>query len=82
MAYTKIELLVVARLISGPMRVDWIKCDTIKQNESEHANIKLEIQWNKADNLFCFLLFLQSLKMVLLENQMPNLHGVFAKLNL
>ena len=57
-------------------------CDAIKQNELELTNIKLKIQSNKADNFFCFLLFLQSLKMVLLENQMPNLHGVFAKLKL
>ena len=35
-------------------------CDVIKQNESELANTVFKIQPNKADSLFCFLLFVQS----------------------
>ena len=43
-----------------------------------------EIQPNKADNFFSFVLLLQSLKMLFLKlkNQLPNLHGVFTKLKL
>ncbi len=32
-------------------------CDVIKQNESELANIDLEIESNKGSKSFCFLLF-------------------------
>ena len=49
---------------------DWLITirDAIKQNESELENIDLKI--------------LQSLQMLYLANQLPNLHGVFTKLNL
>ena len=33
-------------------------CDVIKQNQSEVGNIDLKIEPNKAENVFCFLLFL------------------------
>ena len=55
-------------------------CDAIKQNESELANIDFKIQSNEADSFFCFLLFLQSLNRLYLQNQVPNLCGVFTKL--
>ncbi len=32
-------------------------CDVMKQNESELANIDLEIEPNKGNKFFCFLLF-------------------------
>ncbi len=34
-----------------------VKCGMIKQNESEFANIDLEIEPNKRNKCFCFLLF-------------------------
>ena len=61
---------------------DLFICDAIKQNESELANFNLKIQANKANNFFVFLLFLQSLKMLFLDNQLSNLRGVFTKLKL
>ena len=33
-------------------------CDVIKQNQSEVGNIDFKIEPNKAENIFCFLLFL------------------------
>ena len=33
------------------------KCGMLKQNESEFANIDLEIEPNKGNKSFCFLLF-------------------------
>ncbi len=35
-------------------------CDVINQNESELTNIDLEIEPNKGNKFFCFLLFQQS----------------------
>ena len=40
-------------------------CDVIKQNQSEVRNIDFKIEPNKAENFFCFLLFLASFKGVL-----------------
>ena len=52
----------------------------IKQNESQLANTVFEIQQNKADSFFCFLLFVQSFNCLYLWNQLPNLCGIFTKL--
>ena len=54
--------------------------DVIKQNELELAKTVFKIQPNKADNFFCFLLFVQSFNCLYLWNQLPNLCGVFTKL--
>ena len=42
----------------GDAKSKYLKiCDVIKQNESELANIDLEIEPNKGKKSFCFLLF-------------------------
>ena len=35
-------------------------CDVIKQNQLEVGNIDFKTQPNKAESVFCFLLFLES----------------------
>ena len=55
-------------------------CDVIKQNQSEVGNIDFKIQPNKADNVFCFLLFLASFNCSYLWNQLTNFNGVFCKM--
>ena len=48
----------------------------VKQNASELANTVFEIQPNKADSFFCFLLFVKSFNCLYLWNQLLNLCGV------
>ena len=57
-----------------------IICDVIKQNQSEVWNIHLKIESNKAENVFCFLLFLASFNCSYLWNQLTNFNGVFCKM--
>ena len=46
-----------------------LNCDVIKQNQSEVGNIDFKIEPNKAENVFCFLLFLTSFNCAYLWNQ-------------
>ena len=39
------------------VRLSLFKCDVIKQNQSQLRNIDFKIQLNRAENVFCFLLF-------------------------
>ena len=55
-------------------------CDVIKQNQSEVRNIDFKIELNKAENVFCFLLFLASFNCSYLWNQLNNFNGVFCKM--
>ena len=57
-------------------------CDVIKQNQSENGNIDFEIEPNKAENVFCFLLFLAFFNCSYLWNQLTNLNGAFCKMYL
>ena len=59
--------------------LSYINCDVIKQNQSEVRNIDFKIEPNKAENVFCFLLFLTSINCSYLWNQWTNLNGVSAK---
>ena len=52
-------------------------CDVIKQNQSEVGNIDFKIEPNKAENVFCFLLFLASLNCSYLRNQLTNFQWGF-----
>ena len=58
---------------------DW-ECDVIKQNQSEDGNIDFKIELNKAENVFCFLLFLASFNFSYLWNQLTNLYGGSCKM--
>ena len=55
-------------------------CDVIKQNQSEVGNIDFKIEANKAENVFCFLLFLASFNCSYLWNQLTNSNGIFCKM--
>ena len=55
-------------------------CDVIKQNQSEVRNIDFKIEPNKAENVFCFLLFLASFNCSYLWIQLTNYNGVFCKM--
>ena len=55
-------------------------CDVIKQSQSEVGNIDFKIEPNKAENVFCFLLFLTSFIRSYLWNQLTNFNGVFCKM--
>ena len=57
-----------------------LKCDGIKQNQSEHGNIDFEIEPNKAENVFCFLLFLGSVNCSYHWNTLTNFNRVFCKM--
>ena len=46
----------VSRMFIFTLRLQYI-CDVIKQNQSEVGNIDFKIEPNKAENVFCFLLF-------------------------
>ena len=55
--------------------------DEIKQNQSEVGkNIDFKIEPNKAENVFCFLLFFTSFNCSYLWNQLTNFNGVFYKM--
>ena len=56
------------------------KCDVIKQNQSEVGNIDFTIQPNKAENFFCFLLFLASFNWSYLWNHSINFNVIFCKM--
>ena len=49
----------------------------IKQNQSEVGNIEFKIELNKAENVFCFLLFSASFNCSHLWNQLTNFNGGF-----
>ena len=55
-------------------------CDVIKQNQSEVGNVDFKIEPNKAENVFCFLLFLASFICSYLWNRLTNFNGVFCKM--
>ena len=55
-------------------------CDVIKQNQSQVGNIDFQIEPNKAENVFCFLLFLGSFICSYLWNQLTYFNGVFCKM--
>ena len=55
-------------------------CDVIKQNQSELGNIDFEIEPNKAENVFCFLLFLASVNCSYLWNQLTDFNVFFCKM--
>ena len=57
-------------------------CHVIKQNESKVANTVFKIQPNKADSLFCFLLFVQSLTVCIFETNCPISVGFSLNLSL
>ena len=54
-------------------------CDMSKQNQSEVGNTDFKIQPNKAENVFCFLLFLASFNCSYLWNHQPISMGFSAK---
>ena len=85
--YEKAMLMLfwISKILSAKLWVDLSGmklnlCDVIKQIEWELTNTIFKIQPNKANNFFCFLLFVQSTNRLYLWNQLPNLCGVFAKL--
>ena len=55
-------------------------CDVIKQNQSEVGNIDFKKEPNKAENVFCFLLFLASFNCSYLWNQLTNFNWIFCKI--
>ena len=57
-----------------------VNCDVIKQNQLEVGNIDFKIEPNKAENVFCFLLFLASFNCSYLWNQLTNFNVVFCKM--
>ena len=73
----KLMLCIVFMEVSGGQLT---KCDVIKQNQSEVGNIDFKIEPNKAENIFCFLLFLASFNCSYLWNQLTNFNGFFCKM--
>ena len=57
-----------------------LKCDVIKQNQSEVGNIDFKIEPHKAENVLCFLLCLASFNCLYLWNKLPNFNRVFCKM--
>ncbi len=76
-------LIMSAFILSQNCKCYWrsFKCGMIKQNELEFANIDLEIEPNKGNKSFCFLLFWQPFNgSYNLRMTCPNFDGVFCKI--
>ena len=54
-------------------------CTVIKQNQSKVGNIDFKIEPNKAENVFCYLLFFADFNCSYLQNNWPISVGFSAK---
>ena len=81
MVDTPVSIIVRLQSIKDRVRYCHI-CDVMKQNQSEVRNIDFKIEPNKAENVFCFLLFLASFNYLYLWNPLTNFNWVFCKMKL